>query len=234
MTDLLETADLGDDDLSSDAVEAAQQLLGWRLSTSFAGVRTEVVIVETEAYRGADDPASHAYRGRTERNAAMYEAPGTLYVYRSYGVHWCANVVAGAVGEPSAVLLRGGLPVAGVAQMQERRGRADHVADGRADHVCHAPQRDMTDLLELPISGTTTSPVTRSRLHNNSSVGASRPHSTAFAPRSSSSRPRRTGERTIPPATPTEAARSGTPRCTTRREPSMCIGPTACIGVPTW
>jgi DNA-3-methyladenine glycosylase len=130
MTDLLETADLGDDDLSSDAVEAAQQLLGWRLSTSFAGVRTEVVIVETEAYRGADDPASHAYRGRTERNAAMYEAPGTLYVYRSYGVHWCANVVAGAVGEPSAVLLRGGLPVAGVARMQERRGRADHVADG--------------------------------------------------------------------------------------------------------
>jgi len=130
MTDLLETADLGDDDLSSDAVEAAQQLLGWRLSTSFAGVRTEVVIVETEAYRGADDPASHAYRGRTERNASMYEAPGTLYVYRSYGMHWCANVVAGPVGEPSAVLVRGGLPVIGVARMQERRGRSDHVADG--------------------------------------------------------------------------------------------------------
>jgi len=130
MTDLLEVADLGDDDLSSDAVEAAQQLLGWRLSTAFDGVRTEVVIIETEAYRGADDPASHAYRGRTERNAAMYEAPGTFYVYRSYGIHWCANVVTGPVGEPSAVLLRGGLPVAGVERMQERRGRADHLADG--------------------------------------------------------------------------------------------------------
>jgi DNA-3-methyladenine glycosylase len=130
MTDLPEVADLGGDDLSSDAVEAAQQLLGWRLSTAFDGVRTEVVIIETEAYRGADDPASHAYRGRTVRNAAMYEAPGTFYVYRSYGIHWCANVVTGPVGEPSAVLLRGGLPVAGVERMQERRGRVDHLADG--------------------------------------------------------------------------------------------------------
>lgn len=130
MSGRLEVADLGDGDLSHDVVEAAQQLLGWRLSTAFIGVRTEVVIVETEAYRGADDPASHAYRGRTERNAAMYDAPGTLYVYRSYGVHWCANVVTGPVGEPSAVLLRGGVPLAGVERMQERRGRVDHLADG--------------------------------------------------------------------------------------------------------
>jgi DNA-3-methyladenine glycosylase len=130
MSDLLEVADLGDDGLSTDVVEAAQQLLGCRLSTAFDGVRTEVVVIETEAYGGADDPASHAYRGRTERNAAMYAAPGTLYVYRSYGVHWCANVVTGPVGEASAVLIRGGVPVAGVERMQERRGRVDHLADG--------------------------------------------------------------------------------------------------------
>jgi DNA-3-methyladenine glycosylase len=130
MSDLLEVADLGDDDLSTDVVEAAQQLLGCRLSTAFDGVRTGVVIIETEAYRGADDPASHAYRGRTARNAAMYEASGTLYVYRSFGVHWCANIVTGPVGEPAAVLIRGGVPVAGVERMQERRGRVDHLADG--------------------------------------------------------------------------------------------------------
>ena len=130
MSDLPEVADLGDDGLSTDVVEAAQQLLGRRLSTAFDGVRTEVVIIETEAYSGADDPASHAYRGRTGRNAAMFEAPGTLYVYRSYGVHWCVNVVTGPVGEASAVLIRGGVPVSGVERMQERRGRVDHLADG--------------------------------------------------------------------------------------------------------
>ena len=125
-----EGTDPRDGGLSGDVVEAAQQLLGRRLSTAFGGETTEVVIVETEAYRGADDPASHAYRGRTERNAAMFEGPGTLYVYRSYGVHWCANVVVGPRGEASAVLIRGGAPVVGRVRMQERRGRADHLADG--------------------------------------------------------------------------------------------------------
>lgn len=130
MSARLEGTDPGDGNLSHDVVEAAQQLLGWRLSTAFGDERTEVVIVETEAYRGGDDPASHAYRGRTERNAAMYEGPGTLYVYRSYGVHWCANVVVGPRGEASAVLIRGGVPLVGRMRMQKRRGRADHLADG--------------------------------------------------------------------------------------------------------
>ena len=126
----LEVADLGDGNLSTDVVEAAQQILGWRLSTAFCGDLTEVVIVETEAYGGADDPASHAYRGRTSRNVAMYGEPGTLYVYRSYGVHWCANVVTGSTGEAAAVLIRCGVPVAGIEQMQQRRDRMDHLADG--------------------------------------------------------------------------------------------------------
>lgn len=137
MSGVLEVADLGDHDFSSDVVEAAQQLLGWRLSTAFGGETTDIIIVETEAYGGTDDPASHAYRGRTERNAAMYGNPGTLYVYRSYGVHWCANVVAGPDGEASAVLIRGGVPVAGIERMQERRSRMDHLADGPGK-VCAA------------------------------------------------------------------------------------------------
>ncbi len=130
MSARLDGADPWDGGLSSDVQEIAQQLLGRRLSTAFDGVVTEVVIVETEAYGGADDPASHAYRGPTERNAAMYEKPGTLYVYRSYGVHWCANVVVGPPGRASAVLIRGGVPLTGHERMRERRGRADQLADG--------------------------------------------------------------------------------------------------------
>ena len=116
-------------DLTGPVERAARRLLGCRLVTGF-GECTAVMIEEVEAYGGADDPASHAYRGRTARNASMFGPAGTLYVYRSYGIHWCANIAAGPAGRGEAVLIRGGRVVEGRETAERRRGRPDHLADG--------------------------------------------------------------------------------------------------------
>ena len=96
-------------------------------------------IIEVEAYAGAEDPASHAFRGRTARNATMFGPAGHLYVYFSYGVHWCANVVTGPVGEASAVLLRALDPVSGVEAMRAARWRAQKRQVDR--DLCRGPGR---------------------------------------------------------------------------------------------
>jgi DNA-3-methyladenine glycosylase len=109
---------------------AARALLGSIISTRLNGRAVSIRLNEVEAYGGADDPASHAYRSQTVRNAPMWGPPGTVYVYLSYGIHWCANIVTGPEGSPSAVLLRGGEVVEGIDAAVERRGRSDHLADG--------------------------------------------------------------------------------------------------------
>lgn len=96
-------------------------------------------IIEVEAYRGQQDPASHAFRGRTPRNKAMFEAGGHLYVYFSYGMHWCANVVCGHEGEAQAVLLRALAPERGVETMRAARWTTQAHRSDR--DLCRGPGR---------------------------------------------------------------------------------------------
>jgi DNA-3-methyladenine glycosylase len=117
------------------SVEVAPDLLGRVLVRRLpGGEEVRARLVETEAYR-QDDPASHSFRGRTPRTAVMFGPPGHLYVYFTYGMHHCMNVVTGVEGEGSAVLLRAAEPLGGLDAMARRRGT------DRALALCSGPAK---------------------------------------------------------------------------------------------
>lgn len=114
-----------DRDLLADSpLAVAPRLLGARLTSTLGGAVVSVEVSEVEAYLGELDPGSHAYRGRTPRNQVMFGPAGHLYVYFTYGMHWCANVVTGAEGSASGVLLRAGRVVEGLETARARRPAA--------------------------------------------------------------------------------------------------------------
>jgi DNA-3-methyladenine glycosylase len=111
------SAQLGRDFFAGSVHDVAPRLVGATLLVDGVGGK----IVEVEAYH-PEDPASHAFRGRTARNASMFGPPGHAYVYRSYGIHWCLNLVCEEEGTAAAVLLRALEPAHGLERMRERRG----------------------------------------------------------------------------------------------------------------
>jgi DNA-3-methyladenine glycosylase len=138
MSDLLDREELTDDVLT-----AAVRLLGCVIEADTPEGTVGVRLVEVEAYRGADDPASHSFRGRTTRNAVMFGPAGHLYVYFVYGMHFCANISCLTHGEPAAVLLRAGEVVSDLAIAMARRPTAR-----RADDLARGPAR-LASLLGL-------------------------------------------------------------------------------------
>lgn len=107
--------------LNMPTIAVAQALLGCELVSTGPDDKTSGIIVETEAYLSQDDASSHAFRGQTKRNGSMFSRPGTVYVYFTYGKHFCLNIVTGPVGVGEAVLIRAMEPTGGLDLMQKRR-----------------------------------------------------------------------------------------------------------------
>ncbi|GAA0620278.1 DNA-3-methyladenine glycosylase [Kribbella sandramycini] len=134
--------------LAGPVLDVAPQLLGLVIRSTTSDGPVAVRLTEVEAYDGPNDPGSHAYRGQTPRNAVMFGPPGHLYVYFTYGMHFCMNIGAGPEGTPSAVLLRAGEVVEGKDLARTRRGlpepAASAVLPGRAQKRPRLdPDRDL-------------------------------------------------------------------------------------------
>ena len=131
--------------LAGPVLEIAPRLLGARLRHRTDDGTVTVRLTEVEAYAGEQDPGSHAYRGPTDRNRVMFGPAGRLYVYFTYGMHYCMNVVCGSTGQASAVLLRAGEVEEGVdlARVRRARGRDRDLARGPA-RLCQALGIDLS------------------------------------------------------------------------------------------
>lgn len=124
------------------AETAARRLLGCELVREIDGRMVRVRIVETEAYDEGDE-ASHTYRGRTKRNDAMFESAGHLYVYFTYGMHYCCNVVCGKEGFGSGVLIRAAEPLEGTDIIENRRGMSGVNVTNGPGKICQALDIDL-------------------------------------------------------------------------------------------
>ncbi len=128
--------------LAKPSIEAAPLLLGWDLVRSTPAGAVKARIVETEAYH-QDDPASHSFRGLTARTAPMFEAGGTIYVYFTYGMHYCLNIVTGRAGRGEAVLIRAAEPLDGIDIMLKNRygmqTQDSHSDAGAVRNLCNGP-----------------------------------------------------------------------------------------------
>jgi DNA-3-methyladenine glycosylase len=136
------------------AEEAARRLLGCELLREIDGKQIRVRIVETEAYDQADE-ASHTFKGRTKRNDAMFKSAGHMYVYFTYGMHHCCNVVCGKDGFGSGVLIRAVEPLEGIDIIEQRRGMSGVNVTNGPGKICMALGIDLRlsghDLGESPI-----------------------------------------------------------------------------------
>lgn len=163
--------------LMDDSVAAARQLLGWTLTRSVEGQLLRGRIVETEAY-DQTDAASHSYRGRTPRTDVMFGPPGHLYVYFTYGMHYCCNVTIGPEGHGAAVLIRAIEPLAGEGQMQQNRGgRSGYQITNGPAKVCQAFGIDKTlnghDLTKQPLMLTPAEPLSADQVVQTTRIGIS-------------------------------------------------------------
>jgi DNA-3-methyladenine glycosylase len=162
--------------LAGDAVEVAPRLLGCLLVRELEdGTRVSGRIVETEAYHQSD-AASHSYKGKTPRTEIMFGLPGFAYVYFTYGMHYCVNVVTGPEGEGSAVLIRAIEPVEGIERMSANRGglETNQLTNGPAK-LCQAMQIDKQlnghDLHALPLQLRVQPPIDASEIVTTTRIG---------------------------------------------------------------